>query len=430
MSRYASILKSDDPRIRDIFDVEAETLHAGSILIDDPFPTLHRLRAEAPVHKGSLGEIVGYPDVHFSQHLQGFPTYTALSFAAVSQAFIDNATFSSHVHYKLPTVSALGETVLNKVGQEHRRYRGAIQPLFSPEAAQTWWDEKIIRETVEALIGNIEGKGHADLFLELCARMPVHVVSGAFGLDPEDIIPFRIAVTSLSSPRLTAAEKQDARQTVRRILRDVIAARRRQPQNDIISKLIEAEITLADGASRPFQDEEIIAHCSLIVLAGGGTTWRQLGITLFALLSHPEQFEQLKADRSLLPRVILEAARWYPTDLVFARLTTRDVELEGVTIPRDCMVHLCLGAANRDPTRWEGPDSFDIMRPVQRSLAFGGGPHSCLGQHVSRQEMEVALNAIIDRLPNLRWDGSKPRPKIIGGLFERGPSALPVLFDS
>jgi len=425
---HTAVLKVDDPRIRRLFDVEAETLESGSAVIEDPFPALNALRDKAAVQKGPLGALIGYPDHHFNHHIPDYPTYTALSFSAVSRGLIENETFSSHMYYKLGTVDAFGETILNKVGAEHRRYRDPIQPMFSPDAAENWWDQRVIEDTVDALISNIEQKTEADLFLELCARMPVHVVSAGFGLDPEDIITFRVALTRMNRHTSPADERQAAHAEVRETLRRVVQSRRRQLQDDVISKLVQAELTLGDGSRRPFTDDEIIAHCILIVLAGGGTTWRQLGITLYALLNNPEQFEAFKADRSLAPRVILEAARWHPTDLIFPRIVTRDTTLEGVDMPEGAMLHLCLGAANRDPTRWEDPDRFDIMRPIQRSLAFGGGPHSCLGQHVSRQEMVVALNAVIDRLPNLRWDESKPRARLVGGLFQRGPSALPVRF--
>ena len=431
MSRYADVLKEEDVRIGELFDVEAETLHAGATLIDDPFPALNRLRGEAPVHKGSLGELIGYSmaagetfQFHHPTHL----TYSAFSFNSVSRALIDNKTFSSRAYYMFGTVEHLGETILNKGGLDHRRIRDQIQPMFSPDHAKDWWSEKIIDETVDTLISVIEKKGSADLFLELCARMPVHVVSAGFGFDPEEIIPFRMALMETSRHSATAEERHAASQTTSAMLTRLIEARRRKPENDVITGLVQAEVSLDDGSTRPLTNQEIIDNCRLIVVAGGGTTWRQLGITLFALLNNPDQFEILKANRSLIPRVVLESARWHATDLIFPRLVEEDVNLEGVDIPKGAILHMCLGSANRDPTRWENPDKFDIERPVQRALAFGGGAHSCLGQHVSRQEMDTALNAIMDRLPNVRWDESKPPARLVGGLFQRGPSALPVVF--
>jgi cytochrome P450 len=428
MSSYAAILEHEDPRIAEIFDVEGEALREGSQIIEDPFPGLGALLAKGGVQKGALGELLGYgPDAGFHFHMQGRETYTALSFEAVSRTLIENQTFSSEVYEEFAGNAQLSDTILHAVGPEHRRMRNAIQPYFTPDVAESWWNDKIIAETVETLISKIEVKTSADLFLELCARMPVHVVSAGFGLPPEDIVPFRIAVLG-GGHREHGEEQTTGLEASARILDRVIEERRRNPQDDIISKLVHAEIALDDGGKRQFTNVEIINHCRLIVLAGGGTTWRQLGITLFALLDNPDQLEDAKADRSLLPKVILESARWHATDLIFPRRVTKDVNLCGVDIPEGALLHMCLGSANRDPTRWENPDKFDIHRPVQRALAFGGGPHSCLGQHVSRQEMVVALNAIFDRLPNVRWDTSKPRAKMTGGLFTRGPSALPVVF--
>lgn len=361
-------------------------------------------------------------------HLPGYLTYSAFSFDAVSRALIENQTFSSVGYDLFPSNARLNGTILHKIGADHRRIRDPIQPLFSPEAAQTWWSEKIIDETVEALISGIERKGAADIFVEFCARMPVHVVSAGFGIAPEDILPFRIALQQASDHHATQSERDAAQAKTGEMLEAVIDARRKTPENDIISKLVQAEVTLDDDTTRPLTNDEIVGNCRLILLAGGGTTWRQLGITLFALLNNPDQFEALKADRSLIPNVVLESARWHATDLIFPRQVAKDVTLDGVDIPAGALLHMCLGSANRDPSRWDDPDKFNIFRPVKRGVAFGGGAHSCLGQHVSRQEMVVALNAMMDRLPNLRWDTSKPPARLVGGLFQRGPSALPVVF--
>ena len=206
-----------------------------------------------------------------------------------------------------------------------------------------------------------------------------------------------------------------------------IHARQATPRDDIISRLSGADLEEEDGSTRRLTAEEIAAFCRVIVFAGSGTTWRQLGATIFALLSDKEQFEIVRNDRSLVQNAILESTRWFPNDPLFVRKAKRDTTLQGVNIPKGAIMHLCLGAANRDPTRWDDPDRFDVRRPVQRSLAFAAGPHSCLGQHVAREEMGAALNALLDRFPNLRWDPSKPPPKLSGGLLARAPDRLPVL---
>jgi cytochrome P450 len=429
MSAYAEILKNEDPRIGQMFNVEAETEASGGAIIEDPFPGINALRERGGVLEGSLGGLLGLTDIEAgSFHVPGHPTYTFLSFSAVSRGLIENETFSSEGYHLFPHSASFLKTILGKIGADHRTFRDAIQPFFSPQQAQTWWNGKIIEETVEALISTIETKNSSDLFIELCARMPMHVVSAGFGLAPEQIVPFRMALIGATDHHADARDRMSGMQRAEAVLLDVITARRAKPENDIISQLVQAELTFEDGTVRPFTDQEIIDNCRLVMLAGGGTTWRQLGITLYALLDNQDQFDKLRADRSLLPKVILESARWHATDLIFPRQTTKDVEVEGVLVPKGAIVHLALGSANRDPSRWEDPDKFDIFRGMKRSLAFGGGPHSCLGQHVSRQEMEVALNAIMDRLPNLRWDESKPRARLVGGLFARGPSAIPVVF--
>jgi len=112
---------------------------------------------------------------------------------------------------------------------------------------------------------------------------------------------------------------------------------------------------------------------------------------------------------------------------MFSRFTTQDVDFHGVTIPRGSVLHLCIGAANRDPARWDDPDDSAIGRPLKPSLAFGNGPHVCLGMHVARAEMTVGINAILDRLPNLRLDPDADPPRIIG-MYERAATEIPVVF--
>jgi cytochrome P450 len=230
------------------------------------------------------------------------------------------------------------------------------------------------------------------------------------------------AITHGATPEEMVSAMQDAG----RILERVIRARQAEPRDDIISKLAHAELREDDGSKRKLTVDEVASFCRLIVFAGSETTWRQLGNATFALLNHPGQLADVINDRSLLNNTVLESTRWQP-DPVFPRKVARDTVLEGVALPRGTVLHLCLGAANRDPTRWENPEAFDIHRPVQRSVTFAAGHHSCLGQHVARQEVMVALSALMDRFPNMRWDPSKPPAEIVGGFLGRGPGPMHVL---
>jgi cytochrome P450 len=174
-------------------------------------------------------------------------------------------------------------------------------------------------------------------------------------------------------------------------------------------------------------DDEILGFAFLLLAAGSGTTWKQLGITTVALLQHPEWLEAVRDDATVLRPVIEESLRWTPTDPMFSRFVARDTELGGVAIPAGGVMHICLAAANRDPSRWEHPDEFDPSRPPQAHIGFGDGAHICLGMHVARAEMATAIEALVSRLPNLRLDPDVPAPRIIG-LYERGPTAVPVRF--
>jgi cytochrome P450 len=213
-----------------------------------------------------------------------------------------------------------------------------------------------------------------------------------------------------------------------RILAPVVAARREHLEDDLPSILVEAEFTDEDGHTTRLSDEEIYSFSYLLLSAGSGTTWKQMGITLAALLAHPHVLEAARGDDAVLRASIEESLRWEPTDPAFPRFLREDVELCGQKLERGTVLQLCLGAANRDPQRWERPDEFDPGRPVQPSLAFGNGPHVCLGMHVARAEMFAGISALLRRLPGLRLDPDAEPPEVIG-MYERGVTQIPVLFD-
>ena len=191
--------------------------------------------------------------------------------------------------------------------------------------------------------------------------------------------------------------------------------------------LVEAEVADEDGLTHRLTDAEIFSFALILLTAGSGTTWKQMGITLAALLQRPTALQAVREDRRLLRAAVEEALRWMPTDPMFSRWVTRDTEINGIRLPEGSVMHLCLGAANRDPARWDRPDEYDILRVTKPSLAFGGGPHICLGMHVARAEMTLGIGALLDRLPGLRLDPEAEPPRFIG-MYDRGATALPVVF--
>jgi cytochrome P450 len=186
--------------------------------------------------------------------------------------------------------------------------------------------------------------------------------------------------------------------------------------------LAESEI---DGAR--LTDAEIFAFLLLILPAGVETTYRASGNLLVALLTQPPLLDALRGDRAGLRGAFEEALRWQPPITTVVRKAIRDCELGGVAIPAGTHVSVSVAAANRDPARYRDPDRFDPARKNIAHLTFGGGPHLCLGMHLARMEAAVAVDALLDRLPDLRLDPTRPAPRVVGVAF-RSPAALPVEF--
>ncbi|MDG2002855.1 MAG: cytochrome P450 [Novosphingobium sp.] len=411
----------------DMFDVEKEAARSGTGVVDDPFPVWAELLEQAPVHRGTVAECMGMPVEQQGLYIPGKEYFSVFGFGAISEVYTRKDDFGSGFYNEIGVTTMLGDMILAMDGLRHRRYRNVVQEFFQPDAASDWWRERVIAGLVDELVGAFEKDESVDLNSQLCAQLPMYTVTAGFGLSPQEGIEFRRHIQKGNDHDAPPAVRMAEFDAAIAIAEDVIRQRQKDPQDDMISKLAFAELEEEDGSKRRLTVREICDFCRLIVFAGGGTTWRQLGITLFCLLNDREQFEAVRADRSLISRTILESARWCPNDPMFPRQAIRDTELAGVAIPKGAVLHLCLAAANRDPSRWDDPDRFDVHRPVQRSLAFAAGHHSCLGQHVSREEMSTAINALMDRFPNMRWDPSAEPAKLTGGLLARGPGPLRVL---
>jgi len=425
----AKAITAEDERYSELFDVVKETTSHGGEVFGDLTPRMNALRDNHPVMKGSLRELLELPPAPHAMYENERPHYSLLNYALCNRALRENLVFSSEVYEESPGVRQLGKVILKMVGDEHMRYRRMVQPMFIRPVAINWWRKNWIDSAVASLLDRLETMDEADLNLDLCARLPVSIVTQGMGLNGDDALTFRVHLQkSMMARTLPMEEVMQASAEVQRMLKDVIVERRGEPQDDVVSELLKCELELEDGSKRPLEDDEIFAYCRLIILAGGGTTWRQLGITLYQLLSNYQFWEACREDHSLIESAIEESARWMPTDPTFPRLMKEDVELEGVTIPAGSRIDMCLGAANRDPAVFENPDVYDIFRPRTRPhLGFGMGPHRCLGLEVSKQEMIAAIEGLLDRFPDMKLDPEAPEPQLLGGLEQRGMSAIPVI---
>jgi cytochrome P450 len=407
----------DLERMRKLFDLQGGLFELnGGWFEDDPYPIWRELRERGPILEGTVHELSGLDRPAFFHGLPHpeLPHYSAFSYEACDGAYRDAKVFASApVAQEIDTdeVSPLN-SMLSMDGAQHRRYRSLVQPSFVPAKAQ-WWIRNWIEQTVHLLIDHFEGAGRAELNVDFCAAIPVLTITGSFGVPVERALDIREA---LHQPAQLVE-----------MIKPIVASRREEPQDDLISVLVEAEIKGEDGATQRLSDPEIYSFAALLLAAGSGTTWKQMGTTLAALLERPDVLRAVTAERELLRPAIEESLRWMPTDPMFSRWATQDVDFFGTSIPKGAVVHLCLGAANRDPGRWECPDDYDVYRDMKPSLSFGNGPHICIGMHVARAEMLVGIGALLDRLPNLRLDPDQPPPRYVG-FYERGASAIPVLF--
>jgi cytochrome P450 len=186
-------------------------------------------------------------------------------------------------------------------------------------------------------------------------------------------------------------------------------------------------LALSELDGQRLTDEEIFAFLRLLLPAGAETTYRSSSNLLFGLLTNPDQLDALRRDRTLMRRATEEALRWEAPLTGIARTTTRDVVVDGVPIPQGAVVGVALGSANHDAARWENPERFDIFREPKQHMAFAYGPHTCLGMHLARMETRVAMDAVLDRLPNLKLDPNAADVHVTGLTF-RAPATLPVVF--
>lgn len=424
------VLTADDPLYEELYDVRREAESMGNFIDRDVTPEIHELRAKGPVHKGKLREILGLP-VTYERHVNatGRQHYTVLTYEACETAFRNPGLFSNTVQMD-PRVPEKERTGLLEIDPpKHRAYRRTIQPKFLMPEALGWWRSRTIDSIVERLVERLSTRERADLNIEYCARIPVYTITTAIGLHGNEALRFRHAYlnSTSASRKISREERMRNFQLVESLLMDLVAARREEPQDDLISYLVDKPLQLPGQDPRLLTDAEIMTQAKLVMVAGGGTSWRQMGITLFALLSNRDQLEDVKMNRDLMDDAIEESLRWEPTAPYHYRLVMADTEFYGHQIPEGSVLELGLGPANRDPARWDHPDLFDIHRPKLTNMAFGLGTHRCLGMNVAKVEMARGINALLDAFPDMRFDPDAPAPFMTGGLEQRGPSALPVL---
>jgi cytochrome P450 len=397
------------------------TAESPRTAVADLYGPLAAARERHPVQPHGQSALVGLADFRTMSHFTDRPLYSLLGFDEVQAGFADSETFSSSIHNE--TIGQVwGHTLLGMDGARHRHNRGLIAHAFRRQVLERWRTE-LIEPIVAGLVDRFAARGSADLVSEFTMLFPVYVITELLGLPRDDIPKFMSwaadTIVVFHDPETAFA----ASTALGEYLQDQIDRRRGHPSTDMIGDLMAAEV---DG--RRLSDQEIVNFVRVLLPAGAETTYRSTSNLLTGLLCRPDQFAALAADPTLLDPAIEEGLRWEAPLTALNRITTRDVEMSGVTIPRGAIVACSIGAANRDPSRWTDPDTFDVFREPKAHIAFAYGPHLCLGMHLARFETRAALRELITRLPDLRLDPDAEPPQIRGIGF-RSPAALPVLFD-
>jgi cytochrome P450 len=266
-------------------------------------------------------------------------------------------------------------------------------------------------------------KGRADLVRDLTPYNAYDITGGIIGFDPEDIAYVATCLTDAHAANVDPKRGRAGIDAQRAYAKELIDARRAAPRDDLVSSMINSEV---DG--HPITDEYLIGLVNMLLGGGIDTIYKQSGNIVALLIDHPDQFDLLRANRELIPRFVDESLRYEGVACMFARQATQESTLLGTLIPKDAIVFGMNGVVNRDPDRWSDPHRLDVMREPKPHMQFSSGAHSCLGALVARRALSVFIEHLIDDLPNLRWDPSKPHPRITGWHF-RSPLRLPVLWD-
>jgi cytochrome P450 len=377
-----------------------------------PYPMWDQVRrSECPVL--ALEDGMGGP---------GVSSYHVTRFKDVEHVLRDAETFSSTINMQ-HIGQFMGELIVGMDGDEHRRYRNLIAKAFRASQLERW-DESLVRPTINRLIDAIAPAGRTDLVKSVTSKYPVQVICGIVGVPLEDAEQFARWAEEINTGPLAPERGHRASDAMVAYLRPLVEERRARPTGDFLSDLVHAEV---DGEQ--LTDGKLYGFLRLLLPAGGETTFRVMGNALYALLTHPDVLARAYEDRDVIPDVIEETLRWETSVTMVSRVAARDTEVAGCPIAAGSPVGVITGSANRDESRWEDAAEWKLGRAAQHHLAFGTGPHQCLGMHLARLELRVGLSVLLDRLPNLRLDPDRADHAVIEGFAFRGPRALPVLFD-
>ncbi|MGV0606842.1 cytochrome P450 [Mycolicibacterium sp. XJ1904] len=381
-------------------------------IVADPYPTYARLREEAPLYYNE-----SYDFWALSRHDD------------VERALLDWQTFSNSRGDILELIQSEFEMPKGVMMMEdppvHTRLRGLMSRVFTPRRMAELEDQ--IRQYCVNCLNPLVGAERFDIIAELASMMPMRVIGMLLGIPESEQVSVRDANdaslrTKPGSPMKVVRADKIADGS---IYAEYVDWRANNPSDDLMTALLNVEFEDENGVTRKLTRKEILHYTQVVAGAGNETTGRLIGWLAKVLAEHPDQRREVVQDRSLLQRVVDETLRYEPTGHNVARLVTRDFEAHGRTVPAGSAMLLMFGAANRDPRRYDNPDTFDIHRDNISHITFGKGVHYCLGANLARLEGRVALDELLNRWPE--WDIDTATARLAPTSTVRGWERLDVV---
>jgi cytochrome P450 len=422
-----------DPLDQMVADYSLVTNGYSGTAPNNPYPMLEEKRSKCPVMHGDILLENMVPSMA-DYMMTGRPTISLFRYKDIHSVLMNPKDWLSYI-----VGDGFGAAVDNMLltamdGEEHDKFRATLQkPFMRPEIRKLI--DTLIRPVVaKEFVDKLRPNGKADLLREFALPFPIRAMYAYFGFPHQEDLLSNLAswaIQVVAAPqadpeiaKITVPQSMVAGQSMYDTLLPIVQEYRARGEMrvDILGHMMQVE---HDGER--FTDEEITAFIRMLLLAAGETTTRSFANMMVQLLENLDVMEEVRQDRALIPKAVMETMRRDPTAGAVARIAARDLEIGDVKVPKGTAVLCSIAAANRDPESYEDPDRLWLKRPMRPLLSFGFGPHMCLGMHMALAEMEVALDAILD-LPNLRFDPAYPHPEI-KGLNMRGPDAVHVLWD-
>jgi cytochrome P450 len=387
-------------------------------LIEDLYPALAALREAGPVHR-----IAG---------TDGRPAWLVTRYDDVRRAFADprlsvdkrHAAPGNYSGFSLPP--ALDTNLLNMDPPDHTRVRRLVVKAFTPGRVEKLREP--VRRVAGELLDAVEADGRADLLAAYAGQLPIIVICDLLGVPEEDRRDFRAWSDALITP--DPARPQGAKEAVGAMLRfytGLIAKKRAEPGDDLLSDLIRVRDDETEGGDDRLSEDELTSLAFLILLAGYENTVHLIANSVLSLLDHPDLLEELREDPTRIPAAFDELARYEgPASLAIRRFPREDIEIGGVTIPAGETVLLSVASAHRDPAHFQDPDALNPHIGRSGHLALGHGIHYCLGAPLARMETDIALATLLSRFPGLRLDVPREELRWRPSIRARGLISLPV----